>query len=327
MYRIINIISNEDIRMKKQLFALSITALLLMGCSRNKEHKLSLSVVAPSGAPALGLYKFVNDTNLEINADPTNLVAYMSSGSKDVIVLPTNAGVQAIKKGANYQIASTITFGNFYLASTGNDANERLGEGDYVVLFQQNNVPDKLFRFVYMDLVSALDIHYVNAASDAAACIVTGKNASDDNHPVDYVLIAEPALSTALSKNPKASEYANLQTLYKEKTDNKPITQASIFVKKDLERNKVKSLLNDVKDDINELVNNSEVLDEYLKDIDELTLASKFGGNLEKLKTMMKNQNRVGLGYLDAYENKESIDSFLSLWPAIGGTSEEIYFK
>lgn len=312
--------------MKKQIFALSIASLMLMGCTGGKSI-LTLSVAAPSGAPALGLYKHVSDSNLEINADPTNLVAYMTSGSKDVIILPTNAGVQAIKKGANYLIASTITFGNFYIASTGNDIDQTLNEGDYVVLFQQNNVPDKLFHYVYSDIASSLDIHYVNAASDAASCIVTGKNASDDNHEADYVLIAEPALSTALSKNTKASEYANIQELYKAKSGNKEITQASIFVNKNVEHNKAKTFLDDINKDINELVSDGNILDEYLKDIDSLTLAAKFGGNLEKLKAMMNNKNRVGLGYKNALENKEAIDSFLSMWPAIGETSEEIYFK
>ena len=316
--------------MKKGLLTLTLLAIARVACGSGKKSDtpLKLTVATPNGAPALGFYKHLNEENLEINADPTNIVGYMAKGNKDVIILPTNAGVQAIKnKGLNYQIAATITFGNFYVASTGNDEDNKMNEGDYVVVFQQNNVPDILFKYVYGDILSSLDIHYVNAISDAATCLVSGKNIADDNASVDYVLMAEPALSTALSKNASAKEYSNIQELYAAKTGNKEITQASVFINKNVEKETANELLDDLKDDINELLANPETIDKYVEGMEDVTLASKIGGNAAKVKAMISNNNRVGLGFKKAYENKAAIDAFLSLWPAIGETSEEIYFK
>ena len=34
----------------------------------------------------------------------------------------------------------------------------------------------------------------------------------------------------------------------------------------------------------------------------------------------------MGVGFKNAKANKASIDQFLTLWPAIGETSEEIYY-
>ena len=317
--------------MKKNVLYISLLAIALTACSGSgkKEVKpLTLSVATPNGAPALAFYKHLNDSKLEINADPSNIITYMATGSKDVVILPTNAGVQAIKsKGLNYQIAATITFGNFYLAATGNDGNERLDEGDYVVLFQQNNVPDKLFRYIYEHKLDELDIHYVNAVSDAAACLVSGKNIADNNATVDYVLMAEPALTTALNKNEEAYEYANLQEIYPGVVQNKQIMQASIFINKNVNKDDANSFLTNVKQDINELLNDADIIDSYVEGMEDVSLASKLGGNAATIKAMIKNNNRVGLGFKEAFPNKESIDFFLLLWPAIGETSEEIYYK
>lgn len=317
--------------MKNKIIYLGLLAIAITACSgssKKEDSPLSLSVATPNGAPALAFYKHLKEGNLEINADPTNIITYMATGSKDVVVLPTNAGVKAIKaKGLNYQIAATITFGNFYLAGTGNDTDRALNEGDYVVLFQQNNVPDILFKYVYGDTFEQLDVHYVTAVSDAASCLVSKKNIADNNHAVDYVLMAEPALTTALGKNADAYQYSSVQEKYAEKTDNKMITQASIFINKNVAKKDADEFLGNVKDDINELLNNADTIDSYVEGIEDVTLASKIGGNATTIKNMINHNNRVGLGFKKAIDNKASIDSFLSLWPEIGETSEEIYYQ
>ena len=58
-----------------------------------------------------------------------------------------------------------------------------------------------------------------------------------------------------------------------------------------------------------------------------MQFAAKFGvGNAQLLKALTTNGNRMGVGFKKASENKANIDQFLTMWPAIGATSEEIYF-
>ena len=120
-------------------------------CSCVPEYDRSvLSILTPTGAPALAFYNYSTNDNFETNGNPAKgIIPQMVSGQKDVVVLPTNAGIQAIRnKNANYQIAATITFGNFYLVSLNNDTNDQLDADDTILLFQKDNVPDKIFHYV-----------------------------------------------------------------------------------------------------------------------------------------------------------------------------------
>ena len=322
-------------KMKKALLLL-IPALLLAGCGeKNKEepveeYKLNLSVAAPSGAPSVCLYKYLADeSKVEIRSpeEASGLAAYMATGAKDIIILPTNAGVQQImKNNVSYKIAANITFGNLFVAATGHDDDGVMNGDDYVVLIQQNNVPDKLFQYCYGDL-NLTNTHYLNQASNVKNVVATGKNPEDENADVDYVLVAEPAFAAGKSQNANATQYASIQEVYKTKSGNKEITQASVFVSNNANVEEVNKFLTALEKDINDFVANPSVIDEYVTGFDQVAFASKFGvGNAQLLKTLTTNGNRMGVGFKKASENKANIDQFLTMWPAIGATSEEIYF-
>lgn len=328
----------------KSLFLLS-SALLLASCggafsssqgsaatsqSQNQAsegYTLDLSVATPAGAPAVAFYRHLHEpeSKLEINADASNVVGYLNANSgKDVVVCPTNAGLMAIlNKAAPYKIAATLTFGNFYLAATGNDTNKTLDNDDYVVAFQQNNVPDKIFRSVYRDLSN---VHYVAAASDAQKALITGKDETNDNASVDYVLIAEPAFSAAKKQNDKISQYADVQEQFKQTHDGLEITQASIFVANSADKTKVDALLSSLNTDVTAFVNDVSAIDPYVSDIDASALQSKFSAPLAMLKSCTSNGNRMGLGYKPAFANKESVENFMNLW-GIQSLNEEVFYK
>ena len=321
--------------MKKALLIL-IPALLLVGCGeKNKEepveeYKLNLSIAAPSGAPSVCLYKYLADeSKVEIRSpeEASGIAAYMATDAKDIIILPTNAGVQQImKNNANYKIAANITFGNLFVAATGHDDDGVMNGDDYVVLIQQNNVPDKLFQYCYGDL-NLTNTHYLTQASNVKNVVATGKNPEDENANVDYVLVAEPVFSAAKSQNPNATQYASLQEVYKTKSGNKEITQASVFIKNTVSKDDADAFLEALEKDINEFVADPSVIDEYVKDFDNLQFAAKFGvPNANLLKTLTTNGNRMGVGFKKAKDNKANIDEFLTMWPVIGVTSEEIYY-
>ena len=321
--------------MKKALLIL-IPALLLVGCGeKNKkdtteEYKLNLSVAAPSGAPSVCLYKYLADeSKVEIRSpeEASGLAAYMATGSKDIIILPTNAGVQQImKNNVSYKIAANITFGNLFVAATGHDDDGVMNGDDYVVLIQQNNVPDKLFQYCYGDL-NLTNTHYLNQASNVKNVVATGKNPEDENADVDYVLVAEPAFAAGKAQNANATQYASIQEVYKTKSGNKEITQASVFVSNNANVEEVNKFLTALEKDINDFVANPSVIDSYVAGFDQVQFAAKFGvGNAQLLKNLTTNGNRMGVGFKKASENKANIDQFLTMWPAIGATSEEIYF-
>ena len=321
--------------MKKALLIL-IPALLLVGCGEQnekdttEEYKLNLSVAAPSGAPSVCLYKYLADeSKVEIRSpeEASGLAAYMATGAKDIIILPTNAGVQQImKNNVSYKIAANITFGNLFVAATGHDDDGVMNGDDYVVLIQQNNVPDKLFQYCYGDL-NLTNTHYLNQASNVKNVVATGKNPEDENADVDYVLVAEPAFAAGKAQNANATQYASIQEVYKTKSGNKEITQASVFVSNNADVEEVNKFLTALKKDINDFVANPSVIDSYVTGFDQVQFAAKFGvGNAQLLKNLTTNGNRMGVGFKKASENKANIDQFLTMWPAIGATSEEIYF-
>ena len=308
--------------MKNKLLTLISLAAFLTGCS-NKSGKTDLTIVSPTGAPALAFYDYAGANNFETNSVPTNIVAMMAASQKDVVVLPTNAGVQAIiKNNASYKIAATITFGNFYLVSMNNDDNNVMDAGDQILLFQQNNVPDKLFHYIYGNDFDA-GIHYANAVADVATAVMSGTFVDGDVSIVpNYVLLAEPVLTKVSSK---VSLYANIQEKYKEKSGSKEIFQASVFINNNVDNGKAKSFLSSLKEDIETAVARPEKLSEGMNKIGE-TAQEVFGVAPAMAETVMKNGNGMGLGFKYASDNKDAITNFLSLFN-INEVPETVYFE
>ena len=310
--------------MKKVLPLLSTLA-LLAGCANKGPSNLEVSVLCPTGAPALAFYNYATDTNFETNSNASEgILPLMLKGEKDVVILPTNAGVQAVtKKNAPYKLAATITFGNIFLAATGHDADGTLNDGDYIVLFSQGQVPDLLFHYVYGDTLDS-NAHYVSNGNDAAKCLKTGKNLTSNNEDVDYVLIAEPALQNVMNTTPTVTIAKNIQEEYKTKSNGLEIFQASLFVNNNLEKSKADSFLKTLEKDIKAGLKNVNKVKEGLAKAEDLSV--KYGvPSVDVVAQTFANNNSMGLGYKNAKENKGAIDNFLSLFN-IEATNEEIYF-
>ncbi len=310
--------------MNKKLVLTLLPLVALSACNKSA-YKLELQVATPSGSPAVAFIKYLGDTDhLEVNSSADNVLAYFASTDagqkKDVIVAPTNGGIAKIKAGADFQIAATITFGNFFLLSTGRDADASLSEGDKVLAFQQNGVAGKLFNYVYGD--KSLDVTYLD---NAAA--VKNKVLTDKNLDFDYFLLAQPVVTAVLSQKSEFNVYANVQNDYKEKTGGKEITQASIFIRKGTDQKVAEKFLNEVNKDILELLDNpEEFITTYAKDIEDEIFTAKMTGTKQLITNLTKNNNQLGLGFKYAYENKEAIDAFIGSL-GMPATNEEIYFR
>ncbi len=307
----------------KKTWLLLLASLTLTGCSSDEDGKANLRIVTPTGAPAVAFYNYSTSDNFQTNSDPSNIIPMMLNETVDVAVLPTNAGIQAIVgKKVNYKIVATITFGNIFIGATGNDDDGVMDADDYIVSFQQGAVPDKIFHYVYGNTYDNA-LHYVSNGQEAAKCLKMGKNLAEDGKAVDYVVLAEPALTTVISSTPGRTVYANLQDLYKVKSGNLQIFQASLFVNNKLERDVVDKFLEDLKKDINTGIANPEIIQQGLTA--NSAAEALYGIKPEQAMAVTANNNGMGLGFAIAKDNKEAIDLFLSLF-GIGATNEEIYY-
>ena len=89
-----------------------LLSLLLVGCNKNVED---IQIISPTGAPSIAFYEQAGNKNFQTNGTPSNIVSMMTSSSdKDIVVIDTVSGIKAINAGANFKIAATITFGNFF---------------------------------------------------------------------------------------------------------------------------------------------------------------------------------------------------------------------
>lgn len=311
--------------MKNKLVMTLSIALLATGCVKNTTVE-TVKLVCPTGAPAVAFYSHFEDANFETNGTPSNIVSFMNETSGyDAVVIDTTSGIRAINNGAPFKLYSTITFGNFFIASTGHDENKTMEPGDKIVLFGQNQTPDLLFHYIYGDEFNS-SIEYVNAVSDAAGCLASGKNVATGSD-VDYVFVAQPVLFATLNnKNAptygKSGVYANIQEAYKEKSDNKSLVQASIFVRTS-SVSKCQNYFEALKSDIDKVIATPDLITNTLGGFDENAVKTKYGIAPTAMKAVLSNGNSLGLGYKMARDNKDAINNFISLF-GLGEVSDEI---
>ena len=292
----------------------------MAGCNNKakEDYQLDLKVASPAGSPAIALYKYLGSDNYEVNSDANNVTAYFSTNDKDVIVAPTNAGIVAINKGANYKIAATVTFGNFYLISTGKDEDNTLNEGDKVIAFQQNGIAGKLFDYIYSD--KSLDVTYLGTAADVKNKVLT------EDVDAGYVMLAQPVVNAVLKAKSDFKLFANMQEDYKTKSGGKEITQASVFINNGTDKAKAKKFLSNLENDIKALLENPDVLIEATKGIDDVILTSKLSAQKEGVVALLKNNNAIGIGYKYAKTNQESINFFMGTLGVSAKIDEKVYF-
>ncbi len=307
----------------KSKYLLLIPTLLLVGCNKTVSTD-NLKIVCPTGAPAFAFYKEAGNTNFETNSTPSNIVAMLSNASdKDVVVIDTVSGIKAINNGAPYKLAATITFGNFFIASTGNDTDDTMDVDDKIVLFGQNQTPDYIFHYLYGNTYDSA-IEYVTNVQDAAKCLISGKNAVTTS-TVDYVFVAQPVLYNALNKNTKASKFIDIQEAYQTKSNGKSLIQASVFIKNTVEKKISDTFLKELNSNIDEAVKNPDVITESLKDYSADELTALFGVSPSIAVEVIKDNNSLGLGYKKAKDNKDAIDAFINLF-SLNTTDEKIYY-
>lgn len=311
-------------KLKKIIPLLLIT--ILAGCS--KKNAEELTIISPTGAPAVAFYNYATNENYTTNGTPANILSGMTQNGNDIVVIDTLSGLNAIKDAdAPYQILATITFGNFYLVGTGNDDDQTIDADDKIVLFGQNQTPDKLFKFLYPNFTN---ITYVTNVQESGKCLCSGKttNGAED---ADYVFVAEPILTNILT-NQECNTYLkttiiDIQQKYKEATQDKLLTQASIFVKKGIDAKLLEAFATNLQKDIHAGIENPDLIYQGISKLDQQEAAAKYGIGAQMAKNVMSLGNRLGLGFEYALDIKEDIDAFIALFGAEATLNEYYYEK
>ena len=293
--------------MKNKIIINTLLISLLSGCNIVNSSSLSiddykLKLITPTGAPAVAFLNYLNYEHYDTNTVPNNIVAEMIKGTYDIVVVDLIGGLTAIeKKNAEYKLASVITFGNFYIYSTGNDDNDLMEEVDNIVCFGQGNTPDILFNHLYPNI--GIDT-YVAGVSDIAPIAMSGIL---NNEEVDYCIIAEPVLYNVLNnKNAatyqKGKEYSDFQQKWKEvHGEESSILGASIYVKENTyvdHKSLVDEFLLNIKNDINTFINSPSKAEEILNDYGTKEEQSqKIGLNSTVIKGVLEDSNSINLNF------------------------------
>jgi len=290
--------------MLRKFLNLILVLLVLFGCSSKKtevENNRVYSVLAPNGAPAISLLDLVNDTNYDFDfVDGADVIqAEFSKGDKDFIIAPINLGYKLSQKTGNYELKGVVTWGNLYLISLNNENIEN----PKIAAFGEAAVPGKIVNLLVEKKILNSDITWFPSVQDAATAFLSGE--------FDEAIVAEPYLTNLEFQNGELKVIASIQDLYKEVTGLSSYPQAAIFVNSKLvdeNSTAIDEFTSRIKNSIEDMTNNPEVLDKKLGEVD----ISMMGFNNKKI--ILSSYTNLGLKYVDSNDAKEEITSLLKLF-------------
>ena len=273
-----------------------------------EDYTIRVTVVSPTGAPAIGMYSFAYAWNAKFftsNSPSTGVIPMFQSQEYGVIIAPTDSGLnQIMNLGAHYKIAATITFGNFYIVSFGRDDDATLNDGDKIVIFQENGIPGKTFKYLYGDL----NLNVTAVADASMTKQIIDNNGVYNDVSYDYILTAEPIMSAT-----NKTAFINIQDKFAEKTGGKLMTQASIFIRNDLDKEMADEFLFAVKDSIQAGLDTPDLIKTNIETLGSTEAQQgAFGvpGAMAKKVTL---NNGFNLGFRFADEIKDDIKEFVKI--------------
>lgn len=206
----------------------------------------SFTFVAPDGAPALSIAKFIDGgETFGMNAafdykvvSSSQIASFMQRGSADFMIMPINAASKLYKTHSSdpYKMVGVVTHGNLYIMSSdGTNSLEGL-KGKVVGVIGQGLVPDLTLKAVLSDNGLLGDVLVGDTATEGKITLKYFSDASNmlpmliktDNLSVG--LLPEPA-ATKLTSMASDKEWTrlDLQQLYD--SEKKAYPQAVLMVK------------------------------------------------------------------------------------------------
>ena len=224
------------------LFVFGLFMMLGLASCGEAADSYKLSVVAPSGAPAVAV-----STLAEKDSDSYTFVAADAIGAqfqakelKDIIIAPINAGAVQFKNNAKYKLGAVLTWGNLYFVTKNANVNTIADfAGKNVTLFGANTINEAIAQYVLSN--KNIEVNYEEAAASAAASF---SKLTDDN----IVLTAEPLVTTKKLNGLNIKSFS-VAELYEEISGNKGFAQAGLFI------------------NVDTIANHKSVVDAYLKEV------------------------------------------------------------
>ncbi len=241
------------------LILLLILSIFTISACKNKqnddeEELEKISVIMPTGTPALALANYVKEAKDNDSAD-VSLVAGSDllksafiNKDKDIIVAPVNLGAMMYNNYEAYVLYKTFVWGNLYLASKNELSSINDLDGKTLVVFSQNSTPDIVFKAIMQNYTDVnVTVEYVDDVATANTMLASGK--------AEYIISAEPALTNLKGKF--SLNIIDLQDEWKKISGSESYPQAAIFVLKDkLENKSIKNALNKMIASVNDAIAN-----------------------------------------------------------------------
>ena len=228
--------------MKKIFCALlaAITVFSLVACNTaTNEEKYEITFAMPDGAPTLAAFSMMDGVEsidghkieYDILSGSANIATTFTSGSADVVIMPTNVAAKLFNKGVKIKLLSVNVYGVLYMVGKTPIENYTDLYGKVVYNIGAGGTPDLALRCIF----DALDIDYVESdtavegkvalsyVSEASAAVAKVK--LDANA---YGVMGEP-VATNCCKAASASVVMDIQSEWK-KINNTAFPQAGVAV-------------------------------------------------------------------------------------------------
>lgn len=241
----------------KKLMSVILSVMLVLGvcafaaCNTktgktDNPENVSISVVAPDGAPALSLAKLMHDDNqlgAKVNYTVVNAadIAKHITGAgerADVALVPVNAASKILASGNEYKGVATITHGNLYMLSKDETAvtkdNISSLKGKRVAIVNIANVPGLTFKAILKkNGIAYTEDESEKSAENVYLFGIDGTNIAPSlvNSTADYVVAPEPAVSTITTAKPVIKKVAALHDIYGAYPQAVMVVKASVLEK------------------------------------------------------------------------------------------------
>ena len=212
--------------------------------------------------------------NFETNSNVSIIQAKFLTSEYDVIIMDHKRGIaQITENNAKFKLARIVTKGNLYLVGINKAETDVPKDSDTVISFgSPTAITNQILTNIYPE---STNLFYVNSVTDAGSVLKQGKY---NNEAVDYVMLAEPLLSTILNEQEdypskdKLTRIISLQDEWESKTGFDGYPQAGIFVSDNFiaKSNLYNEFFANFDENVNNLINNSEVVINFLNEYGDL---------------------------------------------------------
>lgn len=290
----------QQVKKGISLMACSFLALGLAACSNTDTSNEPISILCPTGAPALSLLGTWDLENVSVEyVDGSDILTSelaKEDGEYDIIVAPTNVGAKVYGESESYNLEAVLTWGNLYLVGQeGTDLSTAS-----IAAFGQNAVPGLVLNQVEDP---SLNVTWYSSVQEAQQALLTNQQ--------QVALLAQPVAAATIAKakenGKELTVLQDLQKLWQEKTNSEDAgyPQASLFVKSG-EEEKVEAVL--------------DAVEEYVEEADEKTLTSTIDDigaevlGVPNTQIAVKTWNAQNIRYVQGNDAKEDIEDFLAVF-------------